>query len=98
MGKKSRDLEGRCPGLPSLDKPIPGLPVVPSNQRDITLGDPSHKWVINLSNKSLTQAQRSLLAKGPIYAISSQAPPNLEYITAIESVCTKLNQQDGKGT
>ena len=58
-----------------------------------TLEDPSHKWVINLSSKPLTQAKRSLLAKGPNYAIALR-PPNLEYITAIESVCTKLSQQD----
>ena len=61
-----------------------------------TLEDPSHKWVINLSSKPLTQPQRSLLAKGPNYAIAPRHPPNLEYLTAIESVCTKLSQQDAQ--
>ena len=59
-----------------------------------TLEDPSHKWAINLSSKPLTEAQRSLLGKGPNYAKAPRHPPNLEYITAIESVCTKVSQQD----
>ena len=58
-----------------------------------TLEDPRIKWVINLSIKLLTQAQRSLLAKGLNYAVNPRHPLNLEYITAIESVCTKLSQQ-----
>ena len=49
--------------------------------------------VINLSSKPLTQAQRSLLAKGPNFVVSPRHPPNLEYVTAIEAVCTKLGQQ-----
>ena len=54
------------------------------------------KWVINLSSKPLTQAQRSLLAKGPNFVVTLRHPPNLEYIVAIESVCTKLGQQDAE--
>ena len=42
----------------------------------------------------MTQAQRSLLAKRPNYAIASRHTPHLEYITAIELVCPKLSQQD----
>ena len=61
-----------------------------------TLEDPNLKWVINLSSKPLTQAQRSVLAKGPNFAVSPRHPPSLEYITAIESVCTKLGQQDAE--
>ena len=56
--------------------------------------EPNLKWVINLSSKPLTPAQRSVLAKGPNFAVSSRQPPNLEYITAIEAACTKLSQQD----
>ena len=44
----------------------------------------------------LTQSQESLLSKGPNYAVAPKAP-NLEYITAIESVCQKLDQQDAEG-
>ena len=49
------------------------------------------KWVINLSSKPLTPAQRSVLAK-----VTPRHPPNLEYITAIEAACTKLSQQDAE--
>ena len=63
--------------------------------RGNALEDPQLKW-INLSSKTLTQAQRSVLAKGPNFLVSPRHPPNLEYITAIESVCTKLGQQDAE--
>ena len=56
--------------------------------------EPNPKWVINLSSKPLTHAQRLVLAKGPNFAISPRHPTNLEYITAIKSACTKLSQQD----
>ena len=58
--------------------------------------DPNPKWVINLSSKPLTPAQRSVLAKGPNFAVAPKQPPNLEYITAIEAACTKLSQQDAE--
>ena len=47
--------------------------------------EPNPRWVINLSKKPLTPAQRSVLAKGPNFAVTPRQPPNLEYITAIES-------------
>ena len=56
--------------------------------------EPNPKWVINLSSKPLTQAQRSVLAKSPNFLVTTRHPPNLEHIMAIESVCTKLCQQD----
>ena len=58
--------------------------------------EPNPKWVINLSNKPLTPAQRSVLAKGPNFAVTLRQPPNLEYITAIEAACTMLSQQDAE--
>ena len=58
--------------------------------------EPKLKWVINLSSKPLTPAQRSVLAKGPNFVVSPRQPPNLEYITAIEAACTKLSQQDAE--
>ena len=54
------------------------------------------KWVFNLSSKPLTQAQRSVLAKDPNFMVTPRHPPNLQYIRAIESVCTKLGQQDAE--
>ena len=44
----------------------------------------------------MTQAQTSVLAKGPNYAVTPRQSPNLEYITAIEAACTKLSQQDAE--
>ena len=44
----------------------------------------------------MTPAQRSVLAKGPNFAVTPRQPPNLEYITAIETACTKLSQQDAE--
>ena len=67
-----------------------------NNPQGSSMEEPNPKWVINLSSKPLTQAQRSVLAKGPNFAVSPRHPPNLEYITAIESACTKLSQQDAE--
>ena len=61
-----------------------------------SLENPNPKWVINLSSKPLTQAQRSVLAKGPNFVVTPRHPPNPEYITAVETVCTKLGQQDAE--
>ena len=58
--------------------------------------EPNPKWVINLSSKRLTKAQKSVLAKGPNFVVSPRHPSNLEYITAIEAACTKLSQQDAE--
>ena len=58
--------------------------------------EPNPKWVINLSSKPLTPAQRSVQAEGPNFVVSLRHPPNLGYITAIESACTKLSQQDAE--
>ena len=72
------------------------LPGILPPRGENTLEDPKLKWVINLSRKPLMQAQRSLLAKGPNFVVTSSHPPNLEYITAIESVCSELGQQDAE--
>ena len=63
-------------------------------RREHTLEHPRYKWAINISSKPVTQAQRSLLFNRPNYMVTPRHPPNLEYITAIESVCTKLGQQE----
>ena len=58
--------------------------------------EPNPKWVINLSSKPLTQAQRSVLARGPNFVVTHRHAPNLEYITVIETACTKLSQQNAE--
>ena len=65
-------------------------------QGSSSLEEPNPKWVINLSSKPLTPALRSVLAKGPNFAVTPRHPPNLEYTTAIEAACTKLSQQDAE--
>ena len=52
------------------------------------------KWVINLSKKELTPAQKSVLAKGPNFSIAPNNIPNMDYITAVESMCGKLKEED----
>ena len=52
------------------------------------------KWVINLSKTELTSAQKSVLGKGPNFAITPNNIPNLDYITAIETMCSKLKEED----
>ena len=47
-----------------------------------SLEEPNPKW--------------SVLAKGPNFVVSSKHRPNLEYMTAIETACTKLSQQDAE--
>ena len=37
-----------------------------------------------------------MLAKRPNFAVTPRHPPNLEYLTAIESVCSTLSQHDAE--
>ena len=64
-----------------------------NNNQSISKSDIS-KWVINLYKTELTPAQKSVLVKGPNFAISPNNIPNLEYITAIETMCPKLREED----
>ena len=57
-----------------------------------TTSDEIKKWVINLSNKPLTEDQEKLLAHGPKFAIKPMQPPVDEYIAAIEKACPKIEQ------
>ena len=54
----------------------------------------NNKWVINLSKTGLTDSQKAVLAKGPNYALTPRHIPNVDYITAIESMCPKLKEDD----
>ena len=53
-----------------------------------------NKWVVNLSKLALTPAQESLLTRGPDFALASTNPPNVEFISAVESACQRLLEQD----
>ena len=48
------------------------------------------KWVINLSKAQLTQAQASLPAHGPGFAVTPRHPPYGYYIVAIGKACSTI--------
>ena len=48
----------------------------------------NNKWVITLSSISLTEGQKSVLAKGPNYSLTPKFIPNVDYITAMETMCS----------
>ena len=54
-----------------------------------------NKWVRNLSDTSLTEAQVLLLAHGPNFAVSPRHPHG-EYITVIEQACMKLEPHNAE--
>ena len=56
----------------------------------------SNKWVKNLSEIPLTEAQVSLLAHSPQFSYSSQKPPYGEYITAVEQACLNLEPHNAE--
>ena len=64
------------------------------NDKQTSNSNINSKWVINLCKTELTQAQKSVLSMGPNYAVSPNNIPNLDYITAIETVCSKLKEED----
>ena len=61
---------------------------IDNNNQSEAVSDNS-KWVIVLSKTMLTEAQKSVLAKGLNYAITPTHILNVDYITAIESVWPK---------
>ena len=65
-----------------------------SNNKQTGNNNQDSKWVINLSKTELTAAQKSVLSKGPNFDISPSNIPNLDYITAIETICSKLKEED----
>ena len=82
--------------LPRQVEPVPSSNSRANIPQGSSMEEPNPKWVINMSSKPLTQAQRSDLAKGPNFVVTHWHPPNLEYITAIETACTKLSPQDAE--
>ena len=55
------------------------------------------KWVISLSSKPLTDAEQSLLQKGPKFAESSPKEPLTEYIAVTKRICNELGENtEGK--
>ena len=66
-----------------------------SNNSNSQLQDSNRKkWLINLSQTNLPEVQRLVLAKGPNFSLVPRHIPSLEYITAVESICPKLKEED----
>ena len=53
---------------------------------------PSNKWVINISDKPLTDAEEKLLSHRPNFTVVPKNPPIMEYIAAVVQACTKLGE------
>ena len=51
-------------------------------------------WVVNLSQQPLTQAEETVLAHGPNFAVTPKTPPFKEYITAAEVACQNLKPSE----
>ena len=97
-GTRAETQRGRHPSSPHWDKPnLYLLGVLPPVRGENTIEDPSHKWVIKLTQQTPDPGSKVLAGQGTQLCQSSQVPLNLEHTIAIESVCTKLSQQDVEG-
>ena len=67
---------------------------IANNNQAGNLNNNNSELVINLSKKSLTKAQESLLAKGPNFALAPSNIPSTDYITVVESICNKLKEKE----
>ena len=65
-----------------------------NNNKSQSQDNINNKWVINLSSISLTEWQKSVLAKGPHYSLTPKFIPNVDYITAMETMCLKLKEEE----
>ena len=63
-----------------------------SNQARVS--NNNNKWAGNLSNTPLTPTQHSLPGKGPNFAVTPKSHPNIDCISAIESISHKLTEHD----
>ena len=52
------------------------------------------KCIINMSKKTLTDAQEKQLSHGPNYVVTPRCPPIVEYIAAVEQTCQNLTQRE----
>ena len=54
------------------------------------------KWIKNLSDTPLTEAQSRLLAHGPNFSILHKKVPKEEYVASIEHACQKLQEGEAQ--
>ena len=88
------NLEVRQQSAQSIGNSQMQVPISNDQLQGSSNNNQANKWVVNLSSVPLTPAQESLLAKGPTFALAPLNPPIVEFISAIESVCQKLSDQD----
>ena len=67
---------------------------IANNYQAGNLNNTNNKWVTNLSKTSLTEGQESLLAKDPNFALAPSNIPSTDYITVVESICSKSKEQE----
>ena len=72
------------------------LPITSPASAEITTIVQSIKWVKNLLEVPLTEAQVSLLAHGPNFTVASRSHPYGEYITALEQACLNLEPHNAE--
>ena len=70
--------------------------ILEKNSRNQQTSCPEHqeKWVRNLSKYSLSDAERSVLAKGLKFAITPEKTPTDQYIVSTELACRGLPPQE----
>ena len=71
-----------------------------NNNHYTNVADITNSWVVNPLSTPLTDAQTSLLAKGPKYTIVPRHLPESHYVTAVEEVCqwlaTNVNRAESR--
>ena len=68
-----------------------GIGRIDSNQNQLQV---NNRRVINLCKTELTEGQKYVLAKGPNFSITPKYIPNVDYITVVEALCSKLKEED----
>ena len=95
---------GGCPNIKHgrhgrqdiTDSNIPSINTVTQDETKEVSQDMNKRCVVYLPNQPLTEAQTNLLAHGPNFAVTSKSPPTIEYVTAIEEICQKLEQGEAE--
>ncbi|XP_072043052.1 uncharacterized protein [Amphiura filiformis] len=52
------------------------------------------KWVVNISDRALSEDEKSVLSRGLNFAVSPKEIPVSEFVTSTESVCKLLNDEN----
>jgi hypothetical protein len=65
---------------------------------ELEVPDIRHKWVINKSKKELTVHERSILSKGPKYAVTPKSIPVMDYIAATSVAGLQAGESSGVDT